>query len=173
MSGIFDSLGIHVDYVVIGLLVMSVILLIMAIVLMCRLRKMEKSYYELTHGQKGKDLEKIIVSAFADMDKIRKNDNKREREYRQIRDQIKTCFRKVGLVKYDAFNQMSGTLSFSLALLNDKNDGYILNCMHSREGCFTYAKEIIGGESYVVLSEEEKKALKQAIDMENVLADVE
>lgn len=171
MTNIFENLGIPIDYVVIGALALILIMFIMLIVALSKISKMQKDYEALTHGKKGVDLESVIVSAFSDMDKIRKNDNKRAREYMQIRDNMSSCFRKTGLVKYDAFNQMSGTLSFSLALLNEKNDGVILNCMHSREGCFTYAKEIIGGESYVVLSDEEKAALKQAIDSENVLAD--
>ena len=69
---------------------------------------------------------------------------------------------KVGLVKYDALQEMGGKLSFSLALLNEKDDGIVMNAVHSREGCYTYMKEIIAGNSIVVLSEEEKKALEMA-----------
>ncbi len=171
MTNIFENFGIPIDYVVIGALALIVILFIMLMVAFSKISKMQRDYESLTHGKKGADLESVIVSAFSDMDKIRKNDNKRAREYMEIKENMSSCFRKTGLVKYDAFNQMSGTLSFSLALLNDKNDGVIINCMHSREGCFTYAKEIIGGESYVVLSEEEKNALKQAISAGDVLAE--
>ncbi|MNO05896.1 hypothetical protein D3C81_2274570 [compost metagenome] len=58
---------------------------------------------------------------------------------------------------------MGGKLSFALSILNEENDGFILNSMHStREGCYTYVKEIIKGESYVVLSTEEKLALEEA-----------
>ncbi len=42
---------------------------------------------------------------------------------------------------------MGGKLSFSLALLSQTNDGFIINAMHSREGCYTYIKEIIDGNS--------------------------
>ena len=76
---------------------------------------------------------------------------------------MKFTFQKVGLVKYDAFNEMGGKLSFSLALLNETNDGFIINAMHSREGCYTYIKEIMDGNSIIVLAEEEKEALDMAI----------
>ena len=71
-------------------------------------------------------------------------------------------YQKVGLVKYDAFHEMGGKLSFSLAMLNGKDDGFVLNAVHSREGCYTYIKEIVGGNSIIVLAEEEQEALKMA-----------
>lgn len=171
MTGIFENFGIPSDYIIIGEFAIIIILFIMICSCMVKISRLTKRYESLMHGKSGKDLEGIIVSAFSEMDAIKKNDARRAKEYKTIRKNMKNCFRKTGLVKYDAFNQMSGTLSFSLALLNEKNDGIILNCMHSREGCFTYAKEIIGGESYVVLSDEEKSALQQAIASENILED--
>lgn len=171
VTDIFNNLGISIEYIVIGQLALIFLLFIMVLVSLAKISKLTKRYDGLMHGKSAKDLESIIVSAFSDMDKIRKNDNHRAREYKKTKQNMSRCIRKMGLIKYDAFNQMSGTLSFSLALLNAKNDGIILNCMHSREGCFTYAKEIIGGESYVVLSDEEKAALQQAIASEDVLED--
>ena len=72
-------------------------------------------------------------------------------------------FQKTGIVKYDAFNEMGGKLSFAVALLDSHNSGWIINAMHSREGCYTYIKEIVKGESYVELAEEEAEALDKAI----------
>ena len=56
------------------------------------------------------------------------------------------------LEKYDAFHEMGGDLSFALTMLDENNTGWILNAMHSREGCYTYIKEVIKGESYIELS---------------------
>ena len=58
---------------------------------------------------------------------------------------------------------MGGKLSFALAMLDGKNNGWVINAMHSREGCYTYVKEIVKGESYVELAEEEAEALDKAI----------
>ena len=58
---------------------------------------------------------------------------------------------------------MGGKLSFAIAMLNENNNGWIMNAMHSREGCYTYVKEIVNGESFVELSEEEAEALDKAI----------
>ena len=60
---------------------------------------------------------------------------------------------------YDAFNQMGGQLSFCLALLDENNNGFIINSVHSTEGCYSYTKEIKGGECSISLGKEEEEAL--------------
>ena len=80
-----------------------------------------------------------------------------------IKDNLKIAYQKTGLVKYDAFREMSGALSYSLALLDQENNGVLISSMYSREGCYSYAKDIVKGESKINLSEEEAEALKQAV----------
>ena len=70
---------------------------------------------------------------------------------------------KTGIVKYDAFPDVGGRMSFALAMLDMNNTGFVINAIHSKEGCYTYIKEIVKGESYIVLGEEEKEALRQAV----------
>ena len=65
----------------------------------------------------------------------------------------------MGLVRYDAFNQMGGQLSYSLALLDENNNGFIINSVHSTEGCYSYSKEIRNGDNNISLSAEESEAL--------------
>ena len=69
----------------------------------------------------------------------------------------------MGLVKYDAFRQMGGQLSFCLCLLDDNNNGFIINSVHSTEGCYSYTKEIKAGESILDLGAEEAEALTIAL----------
>ena len=88
---------------------------------------------------------------------------KNESDIQKIYKNMKTTFQKVGLVKYDAFHEMGGKLSFSLALLNEINDGFIVNAMHSREGCYTYIKESSDGNSIIALADEEQEALDRAM----------
>ena len=89
--------------------------------------------------------------------------NVNEKEVKEISEKMKTHYQKVGIVKYDAFHEMGGELSFALTMLDENNNGWIFNAMHSREGCYTYVKEIVKGESYVELAEEEAEALDKAI----------
>ena len=79
----------------------------------------------------------------------------------------KMTLNKTAIVKYDAFKDVGGKLSFALAMLDKENSGFVLNAIHSREGCYTYVKEIVKGESYIVLGEEEKEALRQAVNAHN------
>ena len=79
---------------------------------------------------------------------------------------LKLFFSKYGVEKYDAFDDVGGKLSFALALLDKDNSGIILNAVHSRDNCFLYLKEIVKGESYVMLSQEEVEALRKAVNFE-------
>ena len=67
------------------------------------------------------------------------------------------------MVKYNAFKGMGGNLSFAIALLDVNNTGFILNSVHSREGCYLYIKMIEKGETDILLGSEEKEALEQAL----------
>ena len=69
---------------------------------------------------------------------------------------------KYGIVKYDAFDDVGGKLSFALAMLDQTDTGFVLNAIHSKENCFLYIKEVMNGESYIILSDEEIQALRIA-----------
>ncbi len=114
-------------------------------------------------GKNAKTLEESILSRMDQIDHLISSTQKNESDIQKIYKNMKTTFQKVGLVKYDAFHEMGGKLSFSLALLNEINDGFIVNAMHSREGCYTYIKEIIDGNSIIALADEEQEALDMAM----------
>ena len=89
-------------------------------------------------------------------------------EIAELYNRMKTHYQKVGIVKYDAFDDVGGKMSFALAMLDKENTGFILNAIHSRDNCFLYLKEIVNGESYIMLSAEEIDALRQAITMNSI-----
>ena len=133
---------------------------------------MARKYEALMSGKKGADLEKIIRVRFKEMDQVKANAKRVTKEHKEIKRSLKSCYSKLGIVKYDAFEQMAGKLSFVIALLNEDNSGFVFNSMHSREGCFNYAKEIIKGESYIPLSDEEKEAIEKAKTVEEEIDDL-
>ena len=108
-------------------------------------------------------LEDKILERLEQIDGLVKSNAENKEKIERIEGLMGVTFQKIGLVKYDAFDEMGGKLSFSLALLNQKDDGFIINAMHSREGCYTYIKEIIAGKSIIVLGNEEKEALDMAL----------
>lgn len=159
-------LGMNLKTAIVVLLILFVLVFFLLIFIIHKMNIISRKYSVLMSGKKGADLEKIIRIRFKEMDQVKANSKRLTKEHKQIKRQLSKSFCKYGLVKYDAFDEMAGKLSFVIALLNEDNTGIVLNSMHSREGCFTYAKEIIKGESYIPLSEEEKEAIAQAKTVE-------
>ena len=118
-------------------------------------------------GKDGKTLEEGFKDKFAEIDTILKVTKQNRQDIREINKKMEGDYQKLGIIKYDAFNEMGGKLSFALAMLDGNNNGWVINAMHSREGCYTYIKEIVKGESYVELAEEEAEALDRAIFSES------
>lgn len=158
--------GISADTFVIGLAALVVILIIIMIINGARSAKLKKNYKAFMQGKNGQSLENILQKRLTQVEEVIANEEENKKQIQIVMDHLDHTYQKVGLVKYNAFNEMGGKLSFSLALLNRKNNGFILNAMHSREGCFTYIKEIIDGNSIIMLSDEEKEALDMALKNE-------
>ncbi len=154
----------------ISAVIMAFILAVLLIVSLIKINKLNKKYAAFMKGANGKDLEASILSRFNEMDKMKTDIEYIFGKLNIACDMLLTTYQKMSIVKYDAFKEMGGKLSFSLAMLDDKNSGYILTSVHTREGCYTYVKEIIKGESFVVLSEEERQALEEAKNKKNYMA---
>ena len=115
-------------------------------------------------GKDGQSLERLFKRKFDLIEKLVRSTDDNVEEIDKIWKVMDKSLNKYGIVKYDAFEDMGGKLSFVLAMLDKNNTGFLLNAIHSRENCFLYIKEIVNGESYVVLSEEGVEALRQAVN---------
>ncbi len=167
---LFRKIGLDEGYVILGIAGVSIILFILVIVLFMKCSSLKKKYDQFMNGTDGKSLEATFQDKFIAIDGLKAAIVKAENEMKEIKESMVDTYQKIGIVKYDAFKEMGGKLSFALALLNDNNSGFIINCMHSsREGCYTYIKEIIKGESFVILADEEKEALDIAINSKNYM----
>lgn len=155
-------LGINIKTVVILLIIIVFILFILLASTTRRVAIMNQKFKALMSGKKGADLEKIIRIRFKEMDKLKANAKRITREHKQLKKNVSHSISRYGLVKYNAFDDVSGKQSFVVALLDEEGNGLILNSMHSRDSSYTYAKEIVNGESFIPLSDEEKQAIAQA-----------
>ena len=164
MSSIFDNLGIDPGIFIIILLVLTVFLLVKSVSSSMRLSRLERKYKTFMKGSDAQSLEKIFVRKFAQIDKLYEAKEDHEHDILFIKKNLEKMFSKYGVEKYDAFDDVGGKLSFALALLDKDNTGLILNAVHSRDNCFLYLKEIVKGESYVMLSQEEVEALRKAVN---------
>lgn len=168
-SELFNDLGlgnIDLGYFIIGLTILLVILLILTSCLLVKIHKLKGRLDKFVLGKDGVSLEKDIIALFEDNKFLKINTDKNKKDIRTLYKRMEDAYQKMGLVKYDAFHQMGGQLSFSLALLNEKNDGFIINSVHSTDGCYSYTKEIVAGECSITLGKEEQKALSIAMGNE-------
>ncbi|MCR4588068.1 MAG: DUF4446 family protein [Lachnospiraceae bacterium] len=168
-SAVLNAIGlgnVDIGYLLIGFAAVIVLLLILIIVQAVNISNLKKKYLKFMKGKNAGNLEEKIMTLLEDNRYLRAATEKSKGDIKDIYKQLTGCYQKVGLVKYDAFNQMGGKLSFSLALLNEKDNGFILNSVHSTEGGYSYIKEIKNGKSVILLGEEEQQALNQAMGIE-------
>lgn len=157
-------LGIDSDYIIIGLCGVLLILFILVIINIVQMKKLKKNYRIFMSGKNAKTLEDTLIQRLDQVDSLLESNEENDRNIKVLSKNMQCTYQKMGLIKYDAFHEMGGKLSFSLAMLDMRNNGFIINAMHTREGCYTYIKEIIDGNSVIVLSEEEQEALKRAMN---------
>ena len=85
-----------------------------------------------------------------------------EGDLADLRHDIAQALRHVAVVRYDAFGDMGGRLSFSAAIIDDAGDGLVVSSIHGRGESRTYAKGIVGGDADATLTPEERQALAAA-----------
>ncbi len=165
-SNILNTLGLDwldLGYVLIGMIAVIIILVIMNIVLSSRVKKMNIRIKKFMMGKDSKSLEQDIIGLYEDNKFLKNYVERNKKDIRILYKNMESALQKYGIVKYDAFKQMGGQLSFSLALLDENDNGIIINSVHSTEGCYTYTKEIRNGLCDIDLGEEEKQALSIAM----------
>lgn len=162
-SSIMNNLGIDPAYVIIGLTVLTVILLITVIVCIVNMKKLYRRYDYFMRGKDAETLEDIIIEQIAEIQKLKTEDRNNKDAIRTLNRNQRASFQKCGIVHYNAFKGMGGTLSFACAILDYTNTGFVLNSVHSREGCYLYLKQVDRGQTDVLLGNEEKEALEQAL----------
>ena len=164
MSTIFDNIGIDPGIIIILLLIVVIILIGSMVSCSMRIKRLERKYKMFMKGSDAQSLEKTFVRKFVQIDRLYEAKEDHEQSINSIIKNFRLIFSKYGVEKYDAFDDVGGKLSFALALLDKENTGLILNAVHSRDNCFLYLKEIVKGESYVMLSQEEVEALRKAVN---------
>lgn len=172
-SKILKALGIDPAYIFLFLIMLIVLMFLLYINVNMKYNRLKSSYAAFMRGQDGKSLEDSMIARFDELDEISHIARENKADIRILYRTLSGSYQKVGIVKYDAFNEMGGKLSFALTMLDNNNNGWILNSMHGRDGCYTYIKEIVRGESYIELSEEEAESLDQAIYQEMYDPDVQ
>lgn len=153
------------DFIYLGTILLVIIVFVTVTFLQnLKIKRLMTRYESFMNGKDAENLADAIEENFKQMNEIQKDYEATKSDIDETLQELKSTFHKMGIVKYDAFKEMGGNLSFTLCLLDDVNTGFILNTMHGRDSSYTYIKEIIKGEAYATLGEEEKEALEKAIN---------
>ena len=170
-DNLLNSLGFDPSIILIFLMILMVFVLLYLIRVSMKMSRFMNRYKVFMRGKDAVSLETAFAQKFLDVDHLMEIVKNQSLEMARLKAVLGKTPNKIGIVKYDAFPDVGGKLSFALAMLNEENSGFVLNAIHSREGCYTYVKEIVKGESYIVLGQEEKDALKQAAAYLNDVTD--
>ena len=148
------------------ILLLFIIVAVLAVIVFrqsLKISRLTRKYRLFMKGADGQSIEKALAIRFRNMDRQEAKTEANSRDLQELKEQQSNVLNKYGIVKYDAFADVGGKMSFALALLNKENTGFVLNAIHSRDNCFLYLKEVVNGESYIILSKEEIEALQKAV----------
>lgn len=164
-SAFLNQIGLgsfDLGYLAVGMIILAVFVIILLILLIVQINKagkLKKRLDKFLLRKEGTSLEDDIAELYEDNKFLKNSTEKNREDIRTLFKRMESVFQKMGLVRYDAFNQMGGQLSYSLVLLDENNNGFIINSVHSTEGCYSYSKEIRSGDNNITLSAEEEEAL--------------
>ena len=153
------------DFFLLGWVIITIILFLMIIILMIKLSRLNKKYKKfLEKLGKGNNIEEDLETYMDRVEKVERQNAEISNYVKSIDEDLTKCIQKVGIVRYSAFKDTGSDLSFTLALLDEHNDGVVLNGIYSREMSNIYAKPVKNGESSYTMSDEEKLAVQKAIN---------
>ncbi|MCR5109071.1 MAG: DUF4446 family protein [Lachnospiraceae bacterium] len=172
-SKLFSGIGLNIDPGILFIILFILILILLIAFLMQSFKygELRASYEAFMKGRNAATLEEEIEQLFDDIARLKVGAEKNRNDINKIIMNLRETYQRVGIVKYDAFKEMGGKLSFSIALLDDNASGFILNSVHSSDGCYVYTKEIVEGECQITLGDEEKKALMLALEGDSITFD--
>lgn len=164
MEEVLKIINDFMPYIAIVMAVIIILLFILVIILFKSLGRVEKRFRRLMRGTNNKNLEELILSELDTIAESRENSERAIQANKDLEEKMKGCIQKTAIMRYKAFEDVGSDLSFSVALLDDNDDGVILTGIYGRQDSTTYAKPIDKGISRYDLSEEEVTVLNEAIN---------
>ena len=150
---------------IIILFVLIIALFVVVIMQIRKINRLEAKYKKFMKGREARSVEDEIYDIFDEQRIIRDENEQNRRDINDINRRMNKTFQKIGLHRYDAFNIGGGKLSFSLCLLDENDNGFLMNSVHSTDGInYAYVKDIRNGLSDSDMSEEERIALEMALE---------
>ena len=161
-NSILNNLGFDPAILIFALAGMVVILIILVIVGIKKMKDLYRTYDLFMRGKNAESLESSFLKVYEEVEALKEEDKSNKDMIKAINKTLNRSYQKTAVVRYDAFAGMGGLSSFAMTLLDRNDSGILLNCIHSRESCYMYIKEITQGECDKALSKEEAKSLEEA-----------
>ena len=144
--------------------ILALVLIVINVVLFWYSRKTNKMVDELLEKGKIKDFKDIFLGQKDNISDLEKQLKEAFLKIENLEKISEKTIQKVGLVRFDPFNEMGGKQSFAVAMLDDKNNGFVISSLFVKEGNRVFAKSVKAGKSDYILSNEELEALNKAIN---------
>lgn len=155
---ILDNLE-TVVIIIIGLLILALFFFIINTV---RLNQLHKRYQRLMKGVDKANLEQLIFKQTEQLQSLSRKVEAVEGMQAKIDRDLQQSIGPIGIVRYNAFDDIGSDLSFSIAILNREKNGVVISSLYGREDSRIYAKPVANGESEYKMTEEEKEAVRIA-----------
>ncbi len=159
LEDIYNNILILSPYFIIGNVLFTFIILISLISTRLKLNKLLKRYKKFFKDSDNGSVEKLVEENIDLCNEISNKNKDIENRINYVERNMLQCVQKIGVVRYNAFDNVGSNLSFAIALLDGNDNGVVLNGIYSRESTSTYAKAIANGQSKYALSAEEIQAI--------------
>ena len=154
--------GLDIGWLFIVIFILLIVMIVLVVVTMKRYEAMKSRYDKFMGGKRATSLEERMQDMVRDVERLKKDSKAFANDIDLLFTKHEDAIQKIGLLKYDAFREMGGNLSFCLALLDEKDNGVMINTVHSNTGSYSYTKRIKNGTCDIELSPEEQEALRRA-----------
>lgn len=155
--------GLDLGIVMLVLLILFIAIIVLLIINLVQNKKLKDKYDLFMQGADAYSLEEQIQALIADVAQLGVESDSHYENIQTLYNKHAYSFQKMGLIKYDAYKEMGGKLSYALTLLDEDNNGFLTNSVHSSSGCYSYTKRIKNGKCDLNLSPEEKASLDKAV----------
>ena len=169
MELIKDFISIYYVEIIMGLAVGLIILLIISLIQGISIKKSKERYNAFVRGMKGIDIEELFIHMNRDIKDLQRDLNLFEQNINTLETKLTFAIQKIGFVRYNAFGDMGSELSYSIALLDNFQNGFILSSIYGRENSVSYAKPMKNGVCRIPLSAEELIAIDRALKGEGLV----
>lgn len=172
MDYLRNFISIYNVEILMGLIILVLGLIITSIYLRLKLNKIKEGYDLFVKGMNGLDIEGLFIKYHGEIMDIKRDINLFEQNIRQLETKLMFTIQRVGFIRYNAFENVGSDLSFSIAIMDHYQNGFIITSIYGRENNVCFAKPLKKGESPIPLSKEELMAIDRALKGDGLLNEV-